>query len=57
MIGGIPVISVKQYLEERDNSEIIVAVGQIVEFAADLMACGVSLKEISLAWDGRQTMR
>ena len=57
LIGGIPVISVKQYLEERDNSEIIVAVGQIVEFAADLMACGVSLKEISLAWDGRQIMK
>jgi hypothetical protein len=53
-IDGIPIISMKQYLAEQCDSEVIVAVYKLVEFAADLVVLGIPLNDISLSWDGRQ---
>lgn len=55
-VEGIPVISVKQFLAERGTAEVIVAVGQLVDFAGELHAEGVPIEDISLAWDGRQIL-
>lgn len=55
-IDGIFVISLEQYLQERVDSEIIVAVWQLIDIAAELVAFRVAIEDISLAWAGRQIM-
>ena len=53
-VNGIPIISVKKFLEERKDCEVIIAVGKLVEFAAEMVKIGIPIENISLAWDGRQ---
>lgn len=50
---GIPVISLKQFLDERIEEEVIVAVSPVhmIDITAELITMGVSFKNISLSWD------
>jgi len=53
-VNGIPVISVKQFLEGKKDCEVIIAVGKCLEMAAEMVAADVPIENIALAWDGRQ---
>lgn len=59
--NGVPVISVHQFLEERQGKNIIVAVSfpQIIPITSELIGLNIPLQDISLSWDisGRRIMR
>lgn len=53
-IDGVPIITIEQYLSQRDDAEVIVAIGKYwPEVAAELVGRGVPLDRISLSWAGK----
>lgn len=59
--NGVPIISVKQFLDEKKGEDIIVAVSfpQIISITSELLAFNILSENISLSWDitGRRIMR
>lgn len=59
-VEGVPVISMAQFVEERKDEEVVVAVcARMLDIAAQLAAQGVSEEELSLSWSvgGTRIMR
>lgn len=60
-VNGVPVISLTQFLNERREEKVVVAVScpTLIEVASELLALKVSAEDISLSWDltGRRIMR
>lgn len=60
-VEGIPVISLAQFVEERENEQVIIAVfpTKILDITAEMAACDVNFSDLFMAWDesGARIMR